>query len=293
MKRCLLWGAGKAFNKQVNLVKYYELSSKIKVLGITAKEGLLDSYCGYNFIDQNDIEVSHFDIVIIMSERITYNSIYKDIINKGFKDEQIVFCELLGYSWFDFNKYIKLKKSDLTIFANNCWGGLTYNLLNLQFKSPFINMHILEKDYLKIIERPKHYISQELIFGYEGYDSVLKRKYPVCFCDDVELHCNHYENFDFARACWERRKKRINWDNILVMLLTESERTINEFIQLPYDKKICFTSKQISTPSVCEIKFKNKIPETPLWKIVNIFARQNLCYYNVLDLLLEGKINYD
>jgi uncharacterized protein (DUF1919 family) len=76
-------------------------------------------------------------------------------------------------------------------------------------------------------------------------------------------------------------------------MLTENEDIVERFIELPYKKKVCFTTVKNSNPCVCHVDFKEKMSNIPLWKIVNnTFARQHMSYYNVLDLLLDGKLTY-
>ena len=293
MKKCLLWGTGQTFNSNINLLRYYESLAKIEIVGITSKEYIFDRYLGYKYIPKAEILDIDFDIILIMGVDRTYKEIYKEAIALGVQDEQIIQYKLLGYPWFDFDKYIELKKSNLSIFAQNCWGGITSNLLNMQFKSPFVNMFETEEDFIKISKNPDYYMEQEVEFAYTNYDLNLKNYYPVCKCDDVTLYFNHYTSYEQALECWNRRKKRINWDNIMLMMLTENEDIVERFIELPYKKKVCFTTVKNSNPCVCHVDFKEKMSNIPLWKIVNnTFARQHMGYSNVLDLLLDGKLTY-
>ena len=49
-----------------------------------------------------------------------------------------VFIRELGIEVVDLN----LRKNPPSIFSKNCWGGLTYHSLDLEFTSPFINMFL-------------------------------------------------------------------------------------------------------------------------------------------------------
>lgn len=292
MKKCLLWGNGRAFNNSINLLKYYEDKHEIDIIGVTSNDQVLKKYLGYDFIPQNQIPNIDFDIVIVMAEKPIYNQICIDASKFGIPNSQLIFYKLLGYPWFDIDKYVKLKKSNLSIFANNCWGGITYNSLNLQFCSPFIDMYTKWPDYMKFLKNPKYYVAQDIEFIRMDYDYILQHEFPVSKCGDIELYFNHSTNFESAIENWSRRKQRINWDNILIMSYTDIPEYAEEFIGLPYNKKICFTPFQHTNPAVCYIDFMDKMPNTPLWAIVNnILAKQVISYYNLLDLLLDGEIN--
>lgn len=96
-----------------------------------------------------------------------------------------------------------LVKNKVSIIANSCWGGLTYNSLYLPFDSPFINLTISAEDYLKLLNDFEYYMSLPLLKvrerGIEGN--------PIGRLDDVEIDFVHYRDFDKARTDWERRKK--------------------------------------------------------------------------------------
>ena len=119
----------------------------------------------------------------------------------------------------------------------------------------------------------------------------MEKSFPICSCGDIKLFFNHYDDFESAREYWEKRKVRINWENILVMMYSDKPEILEQFTKLPYKKKICFTTLKYLDPSIHCIEAVESINCIPLWKIVNNFLANNtLCYYDVLDLLLEGKL---
>lgn len=55
----------------------------------------------------------------------------------------------------------------------------------------------------------------------------------------VEIFFLHYHSEDEARAKWERRCKRVNWEHMLVKFNDQNGATqenLNEFLQMPYNK---------------------------------------------------------
>ena len=79
-------------------------------------------------------------------------------------------------------------------------------------------MYESTEDYLKFLSDPKRYIAEDLELVEMGYNETLKINFPIAKCGDILLNFNHYESFETANECWERRKKRIDWDNLFVMM---------------------------------------------------------------------------
>ena len=115
-----------------------------------------------------------------------------------------------------------LANRNFTIISNNCFAGLTYEYLDLPYSSPTIGLYIFAKDYIKFIYNLKYYFNFELKelkaseskYYYEllrlgQEDSVMG------ILDDVEIVFLHYKSFEEARDKWERRCKRVNYDNII------------------------------------------------------------------------------
>lgn len=293
MIRCLLWGTGYAFRENYNLIKNYELLHKIKVYGITSSTSSYSKVGDYIYIEKQHLSLNAFDIVIIMSqEKKLINEIYKEALNLGIADHNIIPCSVLKIQGFDFNKYIKLKKNPPSIFAVNCWGGLTYNHLGLRFSSPFINMFENHTEYIQFLKNPKHYISCDLNFMEMRPEKNLKREYPVARCDDILLHFNHYKSFDEAKNAWERRKTRINWNNLFIVFYEEDPQLIEEFCKLPYEKKVCFTTYESNLKGVITLNYRrnDSLKDKLLSTIINELASGTLIYYDVLDLLLYNKL---
>lgn len=64
---------------------------------------------------------------------------------------------------------------------------------------------------------------------------------------DLKLFLVHYSSVEQFQEEWERRRKRINKDNLFFIMndrnyCTESD--IAAFDALPYDNKVCFTHKE-------------------------------------------------
>ncbi len=120
-----------------------------------------------------------------------------------------------------------------------------------------------------------------LEYSGEGFDERQGHTYPIANLGDVKLHFNHYESFEAAKEMWERRKKRINWENLFVMFFDDNPELITKFCELPFRHKVCFTSLEYDDPCI----FKVNISEVPLWNVVNGMASGRYAFYNIFDML--------
>lgn len=288
--RCLIWGLGKIFYSSINYLKLFELKEDIEVVTVTAKETNLDSIAGWPFTPVSEIVPKDYDLVIVMSER-KFVDIKADAVNKGFSENRIVSYKMLQVPNLSIEKYLKLVESKPSLFVMNCFGVLTYNRLGLELQSPFMSMYLSETDFIKLMSKPKEYMKETPEFLYMKYNEDLDIDYPVCALGDLTLFFSHYPSLEEALSCWNRRKARINWDNIIAVMYTRDEEVLRSFEALNIEKKMCFTS--FKTDSKCAyyidyIDFDNT--ETEMWEVVNKMAKGTYPYYDAVELLLTGKI---
>lgn len=146
----------------------------------------------------------------------------------------------------------RLENTDFTIISNNCWGGNVSRDLDVKHHSPFVGLFIYSPDYLKICKDLDYYMKQELQFiETSKYDSVNKQResmsYPLALLGDVELNFQHYDSEKEADLKWNRRKERINWENIFFKFEESFGATpdlLSEFDRLPHKNKIIFTEEK-------------------------------------------------
>lgn len=161
----------------------------------------------------------------------------------------------------------RLRNSDFTLISSNCIGGFIYNWLGLQFKSPFINLYLDCYDFINMLENFDEFINNPL-----SEDINSEKNYPVAIgYNGVKINFMHYKNFEEANYYWEKRKKRIDKNNLAVWIsnfgndfnykkgkedeITEEEiEFINRFNKLPFKNKLIFSGKKIYLPNVIYIK---------------------------------------
>ena len=135
---------------------------------------------------------------------------------------------------------LQLHNRDVTIISQNCIGGVLYHDMRLPFSSPTINLFIWEPDFVRMVCNLEHYMNAKLELSWG-------EEYPLgVLGGDVHIDFMHYHSCTEVRDSWERRKKRINWDNIVVLATDRNGFTESVFeqwrtIQYP---KVLFTVNQ-------------------------------------------------
>ncbi len=149
-------------------------------------------------------------------------------------------------------KRMALKNRDFSIISSNCSGTFIYYDLKLPYTSPTVNLSIGMNDFVRMVKNLEWYMAQKLV------EVETEKEYPVGMLGDVEIHFIHYQTFEEAVRKWERRKKRINWNNLFIIGIERdgcTYDTIREFEQLPYKNKVIFTHvKYLEIPSAYCIK---------------------------------------
>ena len=132
-----------------------------------------------------------------------------------------------------------IKNKNFSIISNNCWAGRVYQYLDMPYLSPTAGLYFFAPDYIKFVSDLRKYLDTPLRFinpeESKYYDEIKKRNQtdkPIGILDDVEIVFLHYKTKEEAEKKWNRRKERVNFDNIIIKfsrmdLCTEKE--IEEF----------------------------------------------------------------
>lgn len=134
---------------------------------------------------------------------------------------------------------MRLKAKDTTILSSNCNGGVLSHDLGLQFCSPTVNMYFNAEDFIKFCENLEHYLSIDKFVECIDPAIVQGCAYPVAWLDDLLLYLVHYTTTAEAQEKWNERKKRINWNNIVILDTDRdgmTEELKDRFEKLPYRK---------------------------------------------------------
>ena len=136
----------------------------------------------------------------------------------------------------------RLINRNISLIASDCIGGVMAHELGLRYNSPTINLLFMAEDYIKFISNPKRYLDCNMrLITSDEYN------YPLVELNDIKLHLVHYSTIEEAQVAWDRRKKRINWENMYYIMTDRnncSEGVIQEFDSLPYKNKVIFVHKK-------------------------------------------------
>lgn len=271
MYSVVLWGMKETYNRFYNNIKLEEMKGNIVVKGIISLETYVKSIDGYEVLQREKIAEIECDYIIIMAAGQNADEIKRNIVKQGISHEKIISGEVFGIPYFDFAEYAELLQSHVSIISDCCFGGCVYNRLKMQFLSPFINIAIDNANYIRLLEDFDYYMGKPLELD---WDLSVYYNFPIGRLDDVLIHFPHEGSFRDAETRWNKRKQRVNADNILVTIRIDDDVEMAErFDALPFRKKIGFSSVSIEKESVFylpDYHIERKRGIHPLWYETNL-----------------------
>ncbi len=287
MEKLIIWGAETVINEYIGSINRFASAGDVMILGISAGDrvpGGSASGKGFPQIDRGAPEWGEADCVLVCTEEYS-GEVISEALAAGAAREKLIPCRLIGLEGFSFGRYMKLSRSRVTILSNCCWGGLTYHYFRLDFLSPTINLFIPDDDYLRFLEDLDAMLEKEPAFDHMEYNPEEDFYYPVFDLAGVKLHMNHCRDRAQGLREWEERCARVNPQNLLVTMITESPETAKRFARLPFEKKVCFVPFSTDLPSCV---FANP-GDVPFVSFVNSFASGTRKLYDPWILLEAGR----
>jgi uncharacterized protein (DUF1919 family) len=139
----------------------------------------------------------------------------------------------------------QLTNKDFTLISSNCISGILSHDLGLEFRSPTVNLFFTADDFVKFCLHLDEYLKEELISD----DEMSKEKgYPVSRLWDIHLYGVHYHSHHELMNAWNRRKERINHNNLFICMTDRNDctnETVAQFAKVPYPK-VLFSHKPYS-----------------------------------------------
>ena len=172
-------------------------------------------------------------------------------------------------------KYIKsLTNDNFTILCSNCIGGCIYHRLRKQFLSPTVNMFFTQPDFVDFCLHLDYYLSTPLQFiDHSG-------SYPVAILHgkdeipDITLHFNHAKTKQEAEEKWESRKRRINKDNLYIILYKLDGLTVEKAKLLESIR--CNNKVLLTAEPVPEISWSYVIKPNPHQKYASAYLGRDV-----------------
>ncbi len=220
-RKVLIWGMGRAYEARLNQIFFEIKKGNMKVLAIVCKPE--DRYClrrdGFYVISPEEVPQYDFDYIVVMTN-LFFSEVRRQCMRLGVSLDRIIDGEIFKMPYFDFGKYASLIENPVTILSDDCWGGRVYHRLGLKFSSPTVNIWWNRGEYARFIEDPKFFLESELKMEEEG--DITKGINPKGSLgvgnDRVVLHMVHEHTFAQAKEKWDRRRERINYDNIFIKM---------------------------------------------------------------------------
>ncbi len=170
-------------------------------------------------------------------------------------------------------RQLGLKNKHFTIFANNCISGFIYQRYNLKYETPTIGVGFMPLEFIKFCKNYEYYLSCELVqtddFNHDWFAPTGggEVNFPVGRLDDICLYFQHSKDFEKSKADWEKRKARINKDNIFMVLydVEPNLETFKEFETIKSENKIYMYHKDFEINSKYAFQIKNFNDPTRGW----------------------------
>lgn len=131
--------------------------------------------------------------------------------------------------------------NNFSIICSNCIGGVISHYAGQQFRSPTVNLWIRQDEFIRMCCNLKYYMSLDLKFVETKYP------YPIGKCGDITIHFNHDHSENEAAEKWNRRKKRINYDNLYIIMYNGDgieKKDLLKLNSIPCKNKIVFSPIQ-------------------------------------------------
>lgn len=255
MRRVIAWGTSVEYDLYRRWMEPEILKGNMELVALALnEEDYLSSLDGIQVIKLDELLVREYDYLINMNSNDD-PAIARILELLKVPRDKVIPIELFRRPYFDLMQWEKVQKSHVSIIANNCWGGITCHSVGLRFNSPFVNLWMESGNYLTLLENLQYYMKVEPHFIREELDRVLLHTYPVIGLDNVELHFNHFYDFESAQEAWNRRKARLNYDNLLVEMTIGKQEELDRFLALPYQYKIGFSSIPCESEDIVYIPF--------------------------------------
>lgn len=190
-------------------------------------------------------------MVTVLDDRV-FKDIVKEAALMGIPREIILPLRIFQIPFFNFEDYVKIKNSNISILSNYCLAAHLYHTFGMKFTSPTINMFADDENYLRFIGNLKKYMNEPMAEVENTLDNLWGSRYSYIRgrLDDVEWVFNHDVSFSTAEARWRRGVERFNWDNYIVLMTILSDEMAYKFEALPIQHKIGFYWKNLNLPSV-------------------------------------------
>ncbi len=215
MKEVVLYGCGRYYRILKDDMKRGELDGEFRVIGVSDKNlpdgEMLD---GWPLIPREKLPEHSFDSVYIMTPAYE-REIREELLALGVPAR--AFEESVRSRYWD------RSLSGISIFSNNCWGGYAAFTLGIECCSPTKNLWLADHEFVQLMENLDYYLSLDPVpAGWEEAQTHSDEQiYPLLKIGDLTVHCNHDRTAEEAIEKWQRRKRKVDFNNMLAVFTTD------------------------------------------------------------------------
>ncbi len=148
-----------------------------------------------------------------------------------------------------------LQMDSISLFCANCMGGMLFHDLNLEFKSPTVNLMILQPQFVNFMLHMHEYVKAPLKFV-----NCQEVSCPVAEISGsggvIRIFFTHYNSQEEAEKKWHDRIERIDYDNIFVICAERDGLLYSDMKRLSLLKVrglLVFTAKKYDLPYALQI----------------------------------------
>ncbi len=124
-----------------------------------------------------------------------------------------------------------------SLLVPNCLGGTLFHDLGLQFRSPWVNLMMYQKEFVRVMQHLDEYLAMDLeFFDHPDYT------FPCAKLGDVTIHFTHYLSEAEARQKWQERSDRIDRDNLFIIAVERDGLTKDEILSLAAESQASATN---------------------------------------------------
>jgi uncharacterized protein (DUF1919 family) len=247
--------------------------NKVDGIPVTKPERLKDDTLKFDYL-----------IVTALNEN-TFEEIIREATEMGIQREIILPASIFWIPFFNFEEYIQIKNSNVSILSDYCFAGYLYHRFGMKFTSPTINMFADNDNYIRFLQNLEKYMNEPMTEVKNTVDNCYKNifTYPRGMIGDVEWQFNHDVCFSTAAERWKRGVERFNWDNYIAIMTIENDEMAYKFETLPIKNKIGFYWKDLNLDSIIYM---------PTWQNPEIRKNCGYAFSALVNRVADGTYGY-
>lgn len=293
--RTIIWGCGTQYNMHLPLFRDMVDRGEIEVVAVYDRQfefgTTLDCFPIVSYEELPHIEHDLLIACVYGAEKQVIANCIEIFGNR----DKVVPVRLFDVPGITVDRYFQIKDARFSILSEICFGGFLSHRMCIEHLSPFKNLWLRGRDYFEVLRDLEHFMSVEPVFtGWyeEKNDDGTKTGVlnPILTLDGrVELICNHDSDPQAAIDKWNRRRVKVNYDNLLVTFLARDKKHEDMFYDIPLrGRRVCFSYYKSDRPETVYVPDESPVVQhTSLNRIV-------MHEGNLIDLysLFYGPVRY-